>query len=171
MGDQSLISDETRDVMAASGLAHVYSISGLHLSLVAGGVFFLLRFGLASMSGWTQALPVKKIAAVGGILAACFYLLLAGGFANVPALRSTIMLGLIFGAILAGRRALTMRNVAIAALAIIVIDPASVFRASFQLSFAAVAALIGVYELPRKPRGARAGAGSAARSIMSALPH
>jgi competence protein ComEC len=61
------------------------------------------------------------------------------------------MLGLIFGAILAGRRALTMRNVAIAALAIIVIDPASVFRASFQLSFAAVVALIGVYELPRKP--------------------
>ncbi|MDB5588541.1 MAG: hypothetical protein JWP26_3511 [Devosia sp.] len=61
------------------------------------------------------------------------------------------MLGLIFGAILAGRRALTMRNVAIAALAIILIDPASVFRASFQLSFAAVVALIGVYELPRKP--------------------
>jgi len=151
MGDQSLISDETRDLMAASGLAHVYSISGLHLSLVAGGVFFLLRFALASMSGWTQRLPVKKIAAVGGILAACFYLLLAGGFANVPALRSTLMLGLIFGAILAGRRALTMRNVAIAALAIIIIDPASVFRASFQLSFAAVVALIGVYELPRNP--------------------
>lgn len=151
MGDQSLISDETRDVMAASGLAHIYSISGLHLSLVAGGVFFLLRWALASASGWTQRLPVKKIAAVGGILAACFYLLLAGGLGNVPALRSTLMLGLIFGAILAGRRALTMRNVAIAALAIILLDPASVFRASFQLSFAAVVALIGVYELPRKP--------------------
>ncbi|MDB5535624.1 MAG: hypothetical protein JWQ65_499 [Devosia sp.] len=151
MGDQSLISDETRDVMAASGLAHIYSISGLHLSLVAGGVFFLLRWALAALSGWTQRLPIKKIAAVGGILAACFYLLLAGGLANVPALRSTLMLGLIFGAILAGRRALTMRNVAIAALAIILIDPASVFRASFQLSFAAVVALIGVYELPRKP--------------------
>ncbi|HTM78835.1 MAG TPA: ComEC/Rec2 family competence protein, partial [Devosia sp.] len=151
MGDQSLISDETRTVMAASGLAHIYSISGLHLSLVAGGIFFLLRLGLVAISGWTQRLPIKKIAAVGGILAACFYLLLAGGLANVPALRSTLMLGLIFGAILAGRRALTMRNVAIAALVIIVIDPASVFRASFQLSFAAVAALIGVYELPRRP--------------------
>jgi competence protein ComEC len=151
MGDQSLISDATREVMADSGLAHIYSISGLHLSLVAGGVFYLLRLALATMSGWRQRLPIKKIAAVGGILAACFYLLLAGGLANVPALRSTLMLGLIFGAILAGRRALTMRNVAIAALAIILIDPASVFRASFQLSFAAVAALIGVYELPRKP--------------------
>src|SRR5690606_35449628 len=77
------------------------------------------------------------------------YLLLAGGLANVPALRSTIMLSLIFGAVLAGRRALTMRIVAIAALAIIFIDPASVFRASFQLSFAAVVALIGIYEMPR----------------------
>lgn len=151
MGDQSLISDGTRTIMAAAGLAHVYSISGLHLSLVAGGVFFLLRLALASMSGFTPYMPVKKIAAIGGIVAACFYLLLAGGLANVPALRSTLMLGLIFGAVLAGRRALTMRNVAIAALVIIVIDPASVFRASFQLSFAAVAALIGVYELPRKP--------------------
>ncbi|WP_375450953.1 ComEC/Rec2 family competence protein [uncultured Devosia sp.] len=151
MGDQSLISDETRDVMAASGLAHVYSISGLHLSLVAGGVYAILRLLLASLAGWTPPLPVKKIAALGGIVTACFYLLLAGGIANVPALRSTLMLGLIFGAVLAGRRALTMRNVAIAALVIIVIDPASVFRASFQLSFAAVVALIGVYELPRKP--------------------
>src|SRR5690606_38035320 len=151
MGDQSAISDETRDVMAASGLAHIYSISGLHLSLVAGGMFFLLRLALASVPGWTQTLPIKKIAAIGGIVTACGYLLLAGGVANVPALRSTIMLGLIFGAILAGRRALTMRNVAIAALAIIIIDPASIFRASFQLSFAAVVALIGVYEMPRKP--------------------
>jgi len=149
MGDQSAISDETRDVMAASGLAHIYSISGLHLSLVAGGMFFLLRLALASVPGWTQTLPIKKIAAIGGIVTACGYLLLAGGVANVPALRSTIMLGLIFGAILAGRRALTMRNVAIAALAIIIIDPASIFRASFQLSFAAVVALIGIYELPR----------------------
>jgi len=152
IGDQSAITEDTRDAMAGSGLAHVYSISGLHLSLVAGGMFFLLRLAMAAASGWTGTWPVKKIAAIGGLLVACFYLMLAGGLANVPALRSTIMLGLIFGAILAGRRALTMRNVAIAALAIIVIDPASVFRASFQLSFAAVVALIGAYELPRRQR-------------------
>ncbi|KRA48827.1 ComEC/Rec2 family competence protein [Devosia sp. Root635] len=150
VGDQSAIDDATRDVMAAAGLAHIYSISGLHLSIVAGGMFFLLRLLLASIPAIATSWPVKKIAAVGGILAAAGYLLLAGGLANVPALRSTIMLGLIFGAVLAGRRALTMRNVAIAALAIIVIDPASVFRASFQLSFAAVVALIGIYEMPHR---------------------
>ncbi|MBE0579257.1 ComEC/Rec2 family competence protein [Devosia sp.] len=152
VGDQSAIDDETREIMAASGLAHIYSISGLHLSIVAGGVFFLLRLLLASIPAATSRWPVKKIAAIGGIVAAAGYLLLAGGLGNVPALRSTIMLALIFGAVLAGRRALTMRNVAIAALAIIVIDPASVFRASFQLSFAAVVALIGIYEMPRSPR-------------------
>lgn len=150
VGDQSAIDDETRKVMAASGLAHIYSISGLHLSIVAGGMYFLLRLLLASIPATATRWPVKKIAALAGIVAATGYLLLAGGIANVPALRSTIMLGLVFGAVLAGRRALTMRNVAIAALAIILIDPASVFRASFQLSFAAVVALIGIYELPRR---------------------
>ena len=104
MGDQSWIDDHTRDVMAESGLAHIYSISGLHLSIVAGGMYFLLRLGLASIPGVATRWPVKRIAAAAGI---------------------------------------------VAALAIILIDPASVFRASFQLSFAAVVALIGVYEIPR----------------------
>jgi competence protein ComEC len=148
VGDQSAISDDIRDVMAAAGLAHIYSISGLHLSIVAGGIYWLLRLALASLPGLV-AWPVKKIAAVTGIVAAFLYLLLAGGLDNVPAFRSTIMLALVFGAVLAGRQALTMRNVAIAAIVIILIDPASVFRPSFQLSFAAVVGLIGIFELPR----------------------
>lgn len=148
MGDQSAISDEMREVMAAAGLAHVYSISGLHLSIVAGGIFWLVRLVLACLP-FAVAWPNKQIAALVGISTAFGYLLLAGGLDNVPAFRSTLMLALIFGAVLAGRRALTMRNVAIAAIVIILIDPASVFRASFQLSFAAVVALIGVYEMPR----------------------
>lgn len=157
MGDQSGITDETRAVMAASGLAHVYSISGLHLSIVAGGIFFLLRLALAAIPATANRWRVKKIAAIGGLAAAFFYLLLAGGLANVPALRSTLMLGLVFGAVLAGRRALTMRNVALAAIAIVIIDPASIFRPSFQLSFAAVIALIGIYEMPRPVRIRQAG--------------
>jgi competence protein ComEC len=157
VGDQSNIDDATRDAMANSGLAHIYSISGLHLSIVAGGVFFIVRALVAALAGFTGSLPAKKIAAVVGIAAAIGYLLLAGGIANTPAFRSTLMLVLIFGAVLANRRALTMRNVALAALVILLIDPADVFRASFQLSFAAVVALIGVYELPRQPREGRQG--------------
>lgn len=152
VGDQSGISDEIRDVMARSGLAHIYSISGLHLSIVAGGVFFLVRALIAAFAGLAGHLPTKKLAALAGIVAALGYLLLAGGIGNTPAFRSTLMLVLIFGAVLAGRRALTMRNVAFAALVILLVDPADVFRASFQLSFAAVVVLIGVYELPRSPR-------------------
>lgn len=154
VGDQSSITDETRQVMAAAGLAHIYSISGLHLSIVAGGVFWLCRLILASFGG-TVTWPVKKIAAVAGLAAAFGYLLLAGGTGNVPAFRSTLMLALVFGAVLAGRRALTMRNVAIAALVIVLLDPASVLRPSFQLSFAAVVGLIGIYEMPRRGGDAR----------------
>ena len=157
VGDQSDITDETRDVMAASGLAHIYSISGLHLSIVAGGIYWLLRLALASFPALV-AWPNKQISASVGIVAAFLYLLLAGGVDNVPAFRSTLMLALIFGAVLAGRQALTMRNVAIAAIVIILIDPASIFRPSFQLSFAAVVGLIGIYELPRphtSPSGGR----------------
>ena len=156
VGDQSGISDEIREVMAAAGLAHIYSISGLHLSIVAGGIFWLVRLVLASVPVLV-AWPVKKIAAITGIVAAFLYLLLAGGPDNVPAFRSTIMLALIFGAVLAGRQALTMRNVAIAAIVIILIDPASVFRPSFQLSFAAVVGLIGIFELPRPQPAATPG--------------
>ena len=152
MGDQSAITDEIRELMAVSGLAHIYSISGLHLSIVAGGMFWLVRLGLAALPITGERIPTKKIAACCGLAAAIGYMLLAGGVANVPALRSALMLALIFGAVLAGRRAMTMRNVAIAALLIIIIDPSSVFRPSFQLSFAAVIGLIGIYELPRKTR-------------------
>ncbi len=148
VGDQSAISDETREIMAASGLAHIYSISGLHLSIVAGGIFWLVRLLLASLP-FALSWPNKKIAAIVGLVSAFLYLLLAGGPDNLPAFRSTLMLALIFGAVLAGRRALTMRNTAIAALIILLIDPAGLFRASFQLSFAAVVGLIGIYELPR----------------------
>jgi competence protein ComEC len=167
VGDQSSISDEMREVMAESGLAHIYSISGLHLSIVAGGAFWLVRLLLASVPALVT-LPAKKIAAVVGLVSAFLYLLLAGGVDNVPAFRSTLMLALIFGAVLAGRRALTMRNVAIAAILIILIDPSSVFRASFQLSFAAVIGLIGIYELPQPWDAARQGRWSRLWRIIAA---
>ncbi|MCF6303047.1 MAG: ComEC/Rec2 family competence protein, partial [Devosiaceae bacterium] len=66
--------------------------------------------------------------------------------ASVSAIRATLILLLVFGAVLAGRKALTMRNVALAAIFVILVDPAAIFRPSFQLSFAAVTALVGAYE-------------------------
>jgi len=150
-GDQSAVSDEARETMAAAGLAHVLSVSGLHLTIVAGLVLVTLRGGLALVSGIHRFVSVKRVAAAGAVVAALGYFAISGG--NVAALRSTIMLVLVLGAIVFGRRALTMRNVAIAALIVIATDPASVFRPSFQLSFAAVVALIGAWELMRPPEG------------------
>ena len=136
--------------MATAGIAHVLSVSGLHLTLVAGGVFAALRLLLSGWEGLATRVSVKRIAAVGGIVAALFYFAISGG--NVAAFRSTLMIVLVFGAVLFGRRALTMRNVAIAAVVVIATDPASVFRPSFQLSFAAVVALVGAYENFRSER-------------------
>jgi competence protein ComEC len=95
-------------------------------------------------------MSVKRIAAAAGIAAAVLYFSISGG--NVAAFRSTLMILLVFGAVLFGRRALTMRNVAIAGIIVVATDPASVFRPSFQLSFAAVVALVGAYEMLRNER-------------------
>ncbi|MCD7060934.1 ComEC/Rec2 family competence protein [Pelagibacterium xiamenense] len=149
-GDQSRISEQDRNLMAAAGLAHVLAISGLHLTIVAGTMFAFIRLGLAAFYGVAQRVPIKRTAAAGALVTACAYLVISG--MGISAIRATIMLSLVFAAILAGRQALTMRNVAIAALIIIAIAPASVFRASFQLSFAAVVALIAAYELARTRR-------------------
>ena len=150
-GDQSMVAAEARDVMATAGLAHVLSVSGLHLTLVAMLVMAVLRGGFALVGGLDRFLSAKRLAAAGAIVASLGYYAISGG--NVAALRSTIMIVLVLGAVVAGRRALTMRNVAIAALLIIVTDPASVFRPSFQLSFAAVVALIGAWEMMRPSDG------------------
>ena len=150
-GDQSKVPDEAREVMATAGLAHVLSVSGLHLTLVAGGVFVTLRLLLALFEGLSRVVSIKRIAAAGGIAAALVYFAISGG--NVAALRATIMIILVLGAVVVGRRALTMRNVAIAALVVLLSDPASVLRPSFQLSFAAVVALIGAWEMARPQEG------------------
>ncbi len=150
-GDQSGVTDEAREVMATAGLAHVLSVSGLHLTLVAGGVFVTLRMLLVFFEGLSRLISIKRLAAGGGIVAALLYFSISGG--NVAALRATIMIILVFGAVVVGRRALTMRNVAIAALVVLLSDPAGVLRPSFQLSFAAVVALIGAWEMARPAEG------------------
>ncbi|MDP1730679.1 MAG: ComEC/Rec2 family competence protein, partial [Devosia sp.] len=146
-GDQTGVVKDAREVMATAGLAHVLSISGLHLTLVAGGFFVALRMLLSVWDGLARRISVKRLAAAGGIVAALIYFSISGG--HVAALRATVMILLVFGAVIFGRRALTMRNVAIAALIVIVTDPASILRPSFQLSFSAVVALIGAWELAR----------------------
>jgi competence protein ComEC len=143
-GDQSGISKETMQAMRDSGLAHLLSISGLHISFAALLVMGLVRYGLAAVPRLALRYPIKKWAAVAGVLGALFYTLLAG--APVPAQRSFLMLAIVLLAVLTDRTALTMRLVCWAAVVILLVLPESLVGASFQLSFAAVVALVAAWE-------------------------
>lgn len=143
-GDRSGITNETRQQFADSGIAHILAISGLHLSIVSGLVFLVVRGGLSFVPAISLRLPIKKLAAVFAMVATTFYLLLCG--ATVPAQRAKIQTTIILTAILIDRQAITMRNVALAATAILIMLPESIISVSFQLSFAAVVALVAGYQ-------------------------
>jgi competence protein ComEC len=143
-GDQTGISKDTMQAMRDSGLAHLLSISGLHITFAALLVIGLVRYGLAAVPRLALRYPIKKWAAVAGLLGALFYTLLAG--APVPAQRSFLMLAIVLLGVLVDRTALTMRLVCWAALVILLVLPESLVGASFQLSFAAVVALVAAWE-------------------------
>jgi competence protein ComEC len=143
-GDRSAISQESLDSMRDSGLAHLLAISGLHLGLVATTLFFGLRALLALSERLTLRHAIKKWAAVAAMAGSFAYLLLAG--ATVPTQRAFVMTGLVLLAVLLDRQAISMRLVAWAAMIILAIAPESMLGASFQMSFAAVVALVAFYE-------------------------
>lgn len=139
-GIRGSVPEEVSENFRAAGLAHLLSISGLHMALFAGGLFWLIRAVGAAVPKIALDFPLKKIAAFIGLLAAVFYMLLSGG--RVPAIRACVMVGTLFLAILLDRRAISFRTIALAALAILLIWPESLLTAGFQLSFAAATALI-----------------------------
>ncbi|MEM1372669.1 MAG: ComEC/Rec2 family competence protein, partial [Pseudomonadota bacterium] len=125
------------------GLYHVLSISGLHMAIMGGAVFFVIRFCLALVPAIALRFDIKKMAAVGALAGAFAYLMISGGaFATV---RSFLMISVMFVAILYNRPALALRNVAISALLILLIFPESIVDPGFQMSFAAVIALVSGY--------------------------
>lgn len=145
VSDRRGISQPTVEALRATGLAHILAISGLHMALAAGTLYVGIRKSLAVFPGLVEALPVKKFAAVGAIITATAYLLISGG--TVSTQRAWIMLTVMLVAVLADRPALTMRNVALAAIVIILVSPSAVVGPGFQMSFAATAALISAYAL------------------------
>lgn len=147
-GDRSGIPNTVRQQFADSGIAHILAISGLHLSIIAGLVFLLIRRGMCLIPKLALNLQTKKWAAALSILIIFGYLLLCG--IATPALRSFYMTSLVMIAIILDRAALTLRNVALAALFILFFWPELLFSPSFQLSFAAVTALIAGYEKYRR---------------------
>jgi len=143
-GEKRAVDEDTTQNLRDSGLAHLLSISGLHVGLVAGIIFTGVRFFLALMPFVGLRYPIKKWAAIAAILGAFCYALIAG--ATLPTQRAFLMLCLALVAIVFDRRGISMRSLAWAAVAVLLIQPESLLGPSFQMSFAAVMALIAIYE-------------------------
>ncbi|MFM9942113.1 MAG: ComEC/Rec2 family competence protein [Hyphomicrobiaceae bacterium] len=169
-GERGGISDATNDAFRDSGLLHILSISGLHMVIMGGAVFFAVRGLLTLVPELALRYPIKKWAATAAALAALGYLLISG--ASFPTVRSYIMISIMYLALLLDRPAVALRNIAVAALIILVIWPESLIDVSFQMSFAAVIGLVAAYEMLREREQARAerqGDGGVLRQMLRLL--
>ena len=148
-GRRDAITPDVNDAMFISGLGHVLSISGYHMAVVAGVVFFAVRALLALIPGLTVSLPIKKWAAAAALVAAAFYLLLSG--AEVATQRSFFMTAIVLIAVMVDRRAVTFRTLAVAAMIVLIAAPEALVHPSFQMSFAATLGLVALVQfgLPR----------------------
>lgn len=143
-GKRGMLTEDTNESLRAAGIYHVVSIGGFHMTLVAGTIFFLARALLALSPAMALQRPVRKAAAVAGILGASVYCVFSG--AGIDTLRALVVTLIVMGAILANRPALSMRNLALAALVCLTFQPETLLGPSFQMSFAGVAALIALFE-------------------------
>ena len=150
-GHEAFVPKEQVEDLRASGLAHIISISGLHMAIVGGFTFGAVRLAIAAWPWLALRVSSKKVAALCGLLAVASYLLMSG--APSPAERAAITAGAAFLAILVDRRAISLHTLGLAALVILAFQPEAVTQPGFQMSFAATAALVALAESwPRPPR-------------------
>ncbi|ACK50627.1 ComEC/Rec2-related protein [Methylocella silvestris BL2] len=143
-GKRDLLSENAKEVIREAGIFHIITISGVQMTLVAAIFFIGFRRALSLSPSLALRYPIKKWSAALAMLGAVIYDVSTGS--RVGTERALIMTLIMLGAVLADRQALTMRNLAFAALFVILAEPEAIMGASFQLSFAAVAALVAVYE-------------------------
>lgn len=152
-GDRSFLKAEDQDALRDTGLAHLLAISGLHLSIVGGLTFFLIRRALVLIEPLALRVPVQKIAAIVALFTCAAYLIVSG--ASVSTQRAFIMAAIVFLAVVFDRAAISLRTFAIALIVIILLQPESVVTPGFQMSFAATGGLIAAYEAWRNHRSSR----------------
>jgi competence protein ComEC len=143
-GRQGAIPPATAQAMRDAGLAHLLSISGLHIAVVVGGVALVARLLLALWPWAALRVPVPTIALAIGALAGIAYTLLAG--AQVPTVRAAIGAAIVVIGLMLGRQALSLRLLGAAAMLILIVRPEALLGASFQMSFAAVIGIVALYE-------------------------
>lgn len=142
IGDQQAIPAPLWQTFARTGVTHLLSVSGLHVTMVAGLAAWLAGWGWRRSSWLMLRLPAQKAAALAGFLAALAYCLLAG-FA-VPAQRTLYMLSVVALALWSGRTTGGSRVLALALLVVLLLDPWAVLAPGFWLSFGAVALLFSI---------------------------
>ncbi len=145
VGDKNLLSEKQYHQYKNTGLAHFLAISGLHMGLVAGFAFFVVRLIFACIPYLVLRFSSKNAAGIFAIAFSLIYLLLSG--TSVPAMRAFIMTSVVFLGIIFDRDAISMRMVALSALVILILEPYVILRAGFQMSFAAATALIAFYDM------------------------
>ncbi len=143
-GEKTGLTQNTRDIYIKAGVAHILAISGLHLTLIAGLVFFIIRRLLCLIPIMVHRFDTKKIAAVFSVFIVFGYVLISG--ASVPTIRAFIMFSVLMLGVLIDRQALSVRMIMTAAIGVLLIKPESIIMPGFHLSFAAVLALIAFYE-------------------------
>ncbi|WP_240883950.1 ComEC/Rec2 family competence protein [Sphingomonas sp. SFZ2018-12] len=166
-GDEGGIADDDAEAMRRSGLAHLLSVSGLHVTAVVGATM-LVMLRLLALSPWLALrvrLPVVAAGTAG--LAAIGYTWLTG--AEVPTVRSCIAALLVLAALAIGREAITLRLIAAGATIVLLIFPETLVGPSFQLSFAAVTAIVALHEHPRVQGWFARREESGARRLVRAL--
>jgi competence protein ComEC len=148
-GHEAFIPPEQVDHLRASGLAHIISISGVHMAIVGGFTFALVRLLVAAWPWLALRVNGKKFAAGVGLAAILGYLVLSG--APPPAQRAAITASVAFLAVLADRQAISLHALALAAMGVLLLQPESVTQPGFQMSFAATAALVALAEIWPQP--------------------
>jgi competence protein ComEC len=148
--DYSIAQSDTNE-MRNAGISHILSISGVHMAIVGGFIFFAVRLLIAAWPWLAVRVNGKKWAAATGLLAILVYLVVSGW--PPPAQRSAVTASVAFGAILLDRQAITLRGLGLSALIVLLLQPEAVVEPGFQMSYAATAALVALAEVwPRPPR-------------------
>ncbi len=142
-GVRRYIPPEQTEALRAAGLAHILAISGLHMGLLAGSAYFVFTFVLACIAPLARRYDIRKFSAILAVIAATGYLILSG--ASVATQRAYIMAAIVFAAVILDRQAISVRSVSVAAFITLMLHPESLTSVGFQMSFAAVLALVVVY--------------------------